>query len=106
MYEIDCCGMNKDGMCLENNVPCKDIEWRHCTVKAVEYAENKELEIKCLKERYKTLLLKIKDDMEQLYLFTLPYYSRSNHFLADVVRNKILTNIEGELDNEQSTNRD
>ena len=49
MCEIDCCGMYKDGMCLENNVPCKDIEWRHCILKAVEYAENKEFEVKNLK---------------------------------------------------------
>lgn len=67
MCEIDCCGMYKDGTCLENNVPCK----RHCTLKAVEYAENKELEVKnlkayneCLQTHYKNILENVKQDMQ------------------------------------------
>lgn len=71
MCEIDCCGMYKDGTCLENNVPCKDIQWRHCTLKAVKYAENKELEVKNLKAyneylqtHYKNILENVKQDMQ------------------------------------------
>lgn len=110
MYKVECpdCEDYKNGKCIDWECSCVDVPWDDCHIKTVEYAKDRAVEIKVLKEHYKNILETIKRDMELLHLFSMPFHRGPSHPLADMIqeqRNKILKTIERKTSNEQDTNR-
>lgn len=110
MYKLECpfCEDYKDGKCIDWECPCVDVPWEDCHIKTMEYAKDRDVEIKTLKEQYKNTLDMIKHDVELLHLFSIQFHVGKEHLLADFVQqqvNKVRKIIQEETSNEQDTDR-